>query len=314
MRAIAVSKLGATPELMDLPKPTPGPGELLVHVAAASVNPFDWKIVDGALSGAMPHRFPLVLGVDAAGTVEALGAGVTRFAVGDHVLGQFLHAPVGTGTYCETTTVPEGIGVSRLPPVISARDAAAVPTAGMTAQQSIETLGLSKGQSLLVIGASGGVGSFAVQLAKARGFRVIALARASSVDYVRGLGATEVVSREEPDALERIRRSHSGGVDGLLDLASDAKAILAYTSLVRKGGIVASTVHAAPPEATAAGGFRSQNINLAPSSALLDRLIAEISTGRVQVPVTATHPLAEAVKVLAELRKGGGRGKTVLTL
>jgi NADPH:quinone reductase-like Zn-dependent oxidoreductase len=314
MRAIAVSKLGAPPALMDLPKPTPGPGELLVHVAAASVNPFDWKIAEGALNGAMPHRFPLVLGIDASGTVEALGEGVSRFAVGDHVLGQFLHAPVGTGTYCETTTVPETIGVSHLPPAISARDAAAVPTAGMTALQSIETLGLSKGQSLLVIGASGGVGSFAVQLAKARGMRVIALARASSVDYVRGLGATEVVSREEPDAMDRIRRSHPGGVDGLLDMASDAQKILTYASLVRKGGIVASTVRAAPAEAGAAGGYRSHNVNLAPSSALLDRLTAEIATGRVQVPVRATHPLSEGVKVLAELRKGGGVGKTVLTL
>src|SRR5579863_2950848 len=107
MRAIAVRQLGEVPEMMDLPKPTPGPGEILVKLRAAGVNPFDWKIIDGVAEAGRPHVFPLILGVDGAGTIEAVGSEVKTFAVGDGVYGQFLHSPVGIGTYAEYVIAPE---------------------------------------------------------------------------------------------------------------------------------------------------------------------------------------------------------------
>ncbi len=314
MQAIAVRSFRAPPELIELPKPVAGPGELLVRVGAAGVNPYDAKIAEGILASVMPHRFPLVLGVDGAGTVEAVGPGVTRFASGDRVFGQFLHAPVGTGTYCEYTTVPQSNAVARIPSRTEAVEAAAIPTAGMTALHALDTLGLARGQTLLVVGASGGVGSFAVQLAASRGLRVIALTRAASSDYVRSLGATEVVARDEPDAVERIRRSHPDGVDGLLDLASSSAAFPAYAALVRSGGIAGTTVHAAPDEAPPGAGTRTRNIDLTPSAALLDRIGTEVAAGRVRVPVRAVRPLADAPQVLTRIRGGGAEGKTVLTI
>jgi NADPH:quinone reductase-like Zn-dependent oxidoreductase len=119
MRAVAVSRFHAPPERMDLPAPPAGRGELLVRVAFAGMNPLDWKIGEGFYEGSRPHLFPLILGVDAAGTVEAVGATVARFRVGDPVFGQFLHSPVGTGTYAELTPVPEGIGIARVPGVLT---------------------------------------------------------------------------------------------------------------------------------------------------------------------------------------------------
>lgn len=299
---------------MELSPPTPERGELLVRVSAAGVNPYDLKIAEGALDGVMPHRFPLVLGIDGAGKVAAVGPGVTRFSVGDRVFGQFLHAPVGTGTYCELTTVPETIGVSKIPPRLGDAEAAALPTAGMTALYAIESLGLAKGENLFIVGASGGVGSFAVQLAASRGIRVVAVARGASVDYVRGLGALEVLPRELPDSLDRIRSGHPSGVDALLDLASDARRIGTFARLVRDGGVVASTTGAAPAEGPSGRSVRTLNVNLTASSSLLDRLLNEVAQGHVRVPIGSTLPLAEASVAWESIRSGASQGKTVLRI
>ncbi len=314
MRAIAVRQFHAEPELLDLPNPTPGAGELLVKVSVAGINPFDWKIADGALKSAMPHQFPLILGTDAAGTVVRLGEGASQFAVGDRVYGQFLHPPVGTGTYCEWTTVPEANGISRVPSGMDDATAAALPTAGMTALYALDSLGLSKGQTLLIVGASGGVGSFAVQLATLRGIRAIAVVRTSSVDYVRALGAAEAYAREETTALDRLRAAHPGGVDALLDLASDSEHIGVYAGLVRAGGIVSSTVHTAPPETTLPKGTRSINFGLPPSRSLLDRFGADVVAGRVRASIGATISLEKAPQALTAIRSGLAQGKTVIRI
>ncbi|SDH62292.1 hypothetical protein SAMN05216553_1383 [Lentzea fradiae] len=170
MWALAAADFGAELEVVELPRPEPGPGELAVRLLAASVNPFDRKVVGGMFRGSAEHRFPLVPGTDGAGVVEGSG---------ERIFGTFFHKPVGVGTYAEYVTVPEGNALAPIPDGLDPAVAAALPTAGMTALQLVEALGDAR--SVLVVGASGGVGSFTVQLAEAAGKRVIPIRRGDSL-------------------------------------------------------------------------------------------------------------------------------------
>jgi NADPH:quinone reductase-like Zn-dependent oxidoreductase len=314
MRAVAVRKLGDTPELMDLPKPVPGPGEILVKLRTAGVNPFDWKLADGSAQGDRPHVFPLILGVDGAGTVEAVGPGVTQFAVNDGVYGQFLHSPVGIGTYAEYVVAPETLGISLSPRGMYDDQAAAVPTPGMTALTAIDSLGLTKGQTLLILGASGGVGSYAVQLASNAGIVTLTASRGPHADYLRKLGATRFYDSNSADLVEEVRRAYSDGVDAVLDLAQRGPAFEKTLGALRPNGVAASTIGAATEQATTARGFRGLNVNLTPSRELLDRVAREFSTGRLRIPLDEKVPLAAAPEAIAKSRAGTGRGKTVVTI
>src|SRR5688500_8628153 len=170
MWEIAVAGFGAELELVELPEPEAGPNELKVRWFAASVNPFDRKVVDGMLRGSAPHEFPLVPGTDGAG--EVVGSG-------ERIFGTFFHRPVGRGTYAEYVTVPAENVLAPLPEDLDPAVAAALPTAGMTALQLVESLGSA--ESALIIGPRGGVGSFAVQIARAAGKRVIPVGRGDAL-------------------------------------------------------------------------------------------------------------------------------------
>ncbi|MGW6443679.1 NADP-dependent oxidoreductase [Lentzea sp. NPDC055074] len=167
---MAAADFGAELALVEIPRPAPEPGQLLVRLLAASVNPFDRKVVNGMLRGSAPHRFPLVPGTDGAGEVEGSG---------ERIFGTFFHRPVGGGTYAEYVTVPAENALAPIPEGLDPAVAAALPTAGMTALQLVESLGTA--QSVLVVGATGGVGSFAVQIARAAGKRVIPIGRGDSL-------------------------------------------------------------------------------------------------------------------------------------
>jgi len=309
---VAVRRFRAPPELMDLPMPVAAPGELLVRVEFAGVNPFDWKIAEGLLEGSRPHLFPLVLGVDAAGTVESVGPAVDRCRSGDRVLGQFLHDPVGTGTYAEFALVPQGIGVARAPPELSFPEAAALPTAGMTALASLEALALEDESVLVIVGASGGVGSFATGLAAARGIRVSAVARAGSAARLRALGAQEVIDPTSSDPTAALKTAHPNGVDGLLDVMSDASGFARYLALVHRGGAAWSTTYAADARALGQAAVRGGNIDLQPNAALLERLVRAVVHHRLPVPLERKVRLSESPAALAELKAGRGHGKTVV--
>jgi NADPH:quinone reductase-like Zn-dependent oxidoreductase len=314
MRAVAVRAFRKGPELMELPRPVPGPGEVLVQMAAAGVNPFDWKVIDGIFEGRRPHRFPLIVGIDGAGRVAELGSGVSRFRVGDRIFGQFLHDPVGIGTFAEFATVPESIGVSRCPVELGPVSAAALPTAGMTAVDALERLQLSPGSTLLVVGASGGVGSIATPLAAAHGIHVTAVARSGSASRLAALGATHVIEYNSERLVDRVRALHPSGVDAVLDLVSDREQFARVGTLVRPGGRAATTTFVAEPDRTRTRGVESFNIDLHPSHALLDRLVEEVVARRLSAPVERTVSLAEAPTAIAESRTGRARGKTVVVI
>lgn len=312
MRAVAVAQFRAAPELMELRAPSFRANEMLVRVEFAGINPFDWKIADGLFAGSRPHVFPLVLGVDASGVVEASGPAVRRFPVGTRIFGQFLHDPVGTGTYAELAPVPEGIAVTEVPPDVTTQEAAALPTAGMTALASLDALDLPPGSSLVIVGASGGVGSFATELAAAKGVRVTAVARAYSAARLRAIGAVDVVDSGTNDPQTSIMRAHPKGVDGLLDLMSDGPGLARWASVVRRGGAVATTTYSADAAALRSAGVRGTNIDLQPTAGLLQRLAHEIAAHHLKVPLERTVTLAESPAALADLKGGRATGKTVV--
>jgi NADPH:quinone reductase-like Zn-dependent oxidoreductase len=309
MRAIAVDEFGGIPRLVELPRPVPGPREVLVRLAAAGVNPFDRKVADGMFDGSLEHVFPLVLGIDGAGVVEALGEGATRFAVGDALFGSFFHAPVGTGTYAEHVAVPETNPLALLPAGFDPVVAAALPTAGMTAVQLVDALEARKGTTVLVVGATGGVGTFVVQLAAAAGLKVVATGRPRDADRLRALGAAEVVDHTSAPPADLV-----SGVDALVDLVGDTAAFTAALAAVRPGGRAFTTTFAADAAALAARGISGGNFEVRGTPEALTRVAELVSSGRLEVPVEHRLPLAGAAEELVRLRATGARGKTVVVV
>ena len=314
MRAVGVSAFRGSPEVLDVDSPEPAPGEVLVRMAAAGMNPFDWKIADGLLEGHRPHHFPLVLGVDGSGWVERRAPGVSRFDVGDPIFGQFLHDPVGVGTFAEWSTVPATIAVARFPPTLGPVAAAALPTAGMTALDALDRLAPMPGSTLLIVGASGGIGSIVTQLASSRGVSVVDVARPGSAERLQGYGAAEVIEYSHEGLPDRIWARYPSGVDALLDLVSRPPEFVRLARVVRPGGRAASAVFASNPAATQAYEVESFDIDLHPTSSLLERLIDEVVLRHVVVPVERTIGFDEVPRALEESRAGRSVGKTVVVI
>ncbi len=316
MRAIAVHETGDIPELMDLPVPRPAPGEIVVRLEAASLNPIDAGIAAGHFEGRMPHVYPLVLGVDGAGRVTEVGAGVRGFEPGDLVLGQFLCAPLGRGTFAEYAVVPElpeGGAWQRVPEGVSAQVAAALPTAGMTALGALDTIGPRPGRSVLIVGATGGVGVFAVQLAAMYGADVIATARSEADAWIRGLGATHTVDYTSGDVPEQVRKTYPDGVDAVFDLTLDPARFAENAGLVRDGGTAVSAALVATPELLAAERITVVNFMMRNKPDLLARITAEVASGRITVPIQRTITLDQVPDALAS-GASGARGKTTIHL
>jgi NADPH:quinone reductase-like Zn-dependent oxidoreductase len=221
MRAVIVRRFGGPEvlEIADLPSPEPGPGQVRIRVAAAAVNRIDLSTRSGALTeaGLLPPGLPEVaLGWDVAGQVDAIGAGVTRYRVGDRVIG--LRDVLSAGGTQADQVVLDATAVAAAPTSVPVELAAAVPLIGLTADRSLSLTGLHAGQTLLVTGAAGGVGGLLLQLAALRGIRTVAVADGSDEPYVRGLGADEFVARTDRLGAA-VRRIVPGGVDAVVDAA-----------------------------------------------------------------------------------------------
>jgi NADPH:quinone reductase-like Zn-dependent oxidoreductase len=310
MRAFAIDHSGDEGHLRDLPTPEPGPGEILVRVRAAGVNPLDWKIRDGAKIAA--HlRFPLVLGQDAAGVVERVGNGVTRFAIGDEVFGAFWFA----GSYAQFVCAPlSAVAAARKPTGIDFAHAAALPTPALAALACLEAVGVASGEAVLVVGAAGGVGSYAVQIAARRGAHVIATASSEGEAQVRRLGAVEVIDHRRGDVAAMVKAAHPAGIDAVVDVVSDRAALGRMAETLRHGGRLATTLHAADESALAERGIRATNIDVLGTTQGLDEVARLVEAGAIEIPLARSFPLAEAARALAESKEGHVRGKLVLTV
>ncbi|MET7520188.1 NADP-dependent oxidoreductase [Streptomyces sp. NPDC005480] len=310
MRAVTLAQVPGSPEVTEAEVPRPEAGEVLVKVAASSVNGFDLGTVAGYLQSMMEHRFPLIPGKDFAGTVEAVGEGVEGFAVGDAVFGVVTKAHLGTGSMAQYVAVPAAIGITRRPAGVSVRDAGALGLAGTAAFDGLALFGPLEGKTVLISGATGGVGALAVQLAAARGARVIATAKpGSETDFVAALSDAEVtVVDYTQDVSAQVRAAAPDGVDAVLHLAGDLGEL---TALTRDGGAVASAL--AVPEAPEDRKLHTVMIRSNPTADTLTALAGQVASGALKVPVNAEFALERAPEAFAAFG-GGTLGKIAITV
>lgn len=303
MKAAYFIKNGG-PEVMqygDVPDPVAGPGQVLVDVHAASVNGADWKVRAG--SYAPITTFPYIPGRDFSGVVSALGDGVTDFKVGDAVFG--VVEQVADGCYAEKVAIRSAIVAKKLVS-LSHVECASLALIGLTALVSIEdTLKLKHGETILIQGGAGGVASFAIQVAKYIGARVISTASAANLDYVRRLGADQVIDYNAQDFTKAV-----SGCDAVFDTVGGEVAMRAF-AVLRPGGR-AAFIGSGP---TAPASPRPDAASLRPKvgrdRAHLDRISALVAGGAVRVPEIRTYKLSDAAAAHRVSEGRHFRGKLV---
>ena len=330
MRALVIHRYGGPDVLSieDRPDPVPGPRDVLIDVRAASLNPLDFKLREGKVKMALRLKFPIGLGCDVAGTVRAVGAEVSGFAVGDAVYARLEKDRMGG--LAEQVAAAAAV-VAKKPASVSFEHAAAVPLAALTALQALrEVAQLTPGQRVLIHAGAGGVGTLAIQIAKILGLHVTTTTSTKNVGFVKELGADDVVDYTTED-VKRVR-----DLDAVFDtLGGDSE--LTSISLVKKGGTVVG-VGGLPDEAfakawlpaivrpalalmtrkrrkaAARAGVRFAYLFMRPDGAQLAELAAWIDAGQLRPVLHRTYPFAEVAAAFAELERGHARGKIVVTI
>ncbi|MFI6848361.1 NADP-dependent oxidoreductase [Kitasatospora sp. NPDC050467] len=307
MRA-AIQKSFGGPEVLETvetERPAPLSGEVLVRVHASGVNPVDLAVRSGALP--LLGEPPYGVGWDISGVVEEAAPGA-RFKVGDEVFGMPFFPRAATG-YADYVAVPSR-QVARKPATLDHVQAAAIPLAALTAWQGlVDAAQLSEGQRVLIHRAAGGVGHFAVQIAKARGAHVIALASEPKHEFLRGLGADEVIDYRTADYTEVVR-----DVDVVFDSSSEGTRAL---SVLRPGGTLVSIMEHFKLDLAAeieAAGRKFAGVSVEPDYAALEAIAALVDAGRIRPHVAETFPLDDAAKAHELVGSGRVQGKVVLTV
>ncbi|MER7680707.1 NADP-dependent oxidoreductase [Streptomyces sp. NPDC096934] len=290
-------------------QPVPGAGQVRVRVAATSFNPVDANIRAGFMRGPIPVTLPHTPGIDVAGTVDALGEGVTGIQVGDQVVGFLPMA--GPGAAAEYVLAPAEV-LTAAPKSVALSDAAALPLVGLTAWQALfEHAELTAGQRVLINGAGGAVGGYAVQLAKRAGAHVIATAGPRSGRRVTAAGADEVVDHTTADVVATVSRT----VDVVLNLAPVEPAQLdALPGLIRPGGVLVNTTVWMPAPTDEGRGVRGVDLFVHSDAEQLSQLVALIDRSELRVEVARRVPLAELPALHADAAAGAlPGGKVVVT-
>ncbi|APA97966.1 NADPH:quinone reductase [Nocardia seriolae] len=310
MKAIGQDVLGG-PEVLhevELPVPQPGPSEILVRVRATALNPTDWK--HRAVEGMFLPEPPFVLGWDVSGEVAAIGFGVTLFEPGDEVFGM-LPYPYGRGAAAEYVTAPAR-AFARKPANLDHTHAGAIPLAALTAYQAlVDTANVQAGQRVLIHAASGGVGHFAVQIAKSLGAHVTATASAANHDFLRTLGADEVLDYRTTDFAETVRN-----IDMVLDPIDSPHALRSLRTL-NPGGIVVSIRATGTDELYAEAeklGVRAIAMLVEADHAGMEAIRELAESGALRPTLAGVFPLADAAKAHALGDTGRTVGKLVLTV
>jgi NADPH:quinone reductase-like Zn-dependent oxidoreductase len=332
MKAVIAETYGGPEvlELADVDKPQLGPNGVLVRVYASSVNPVDWKLRKGMLSGFWKLRFPVIWGCDLSGVVEQVGSAVTFFKPGDEVYG-CKHGKVAQtyrGTYAEYVVAPENT-LARKPARLSHEEAAAIPLAALTAWQALVDMGgLQAGQRVLVHAAAGGVGVFAVQIAKALGARVAATASARNYDFLRELGADEVIDY----AKEKIEDKLSG-----YDIVLDGVGQSVWGSsfhVLKRGGRLLTLTPPTPEGPSGKIGFfvisgaamgaatvravltgkKFALVSIKPRGGDLEKINALIEAGKVRPVIEKVFPLEQIADAHRLSETGHVRGKIVVRI
>jgi NADPH:quinone reductase-like Zn-dependent oxidoreductase len=307
MKGISFNRYGTSAVLHygDLPTPAPAPGELRIRVHAASVNPADWKSRAGKYANG-PLAAAITPGFDVSGVVAAVGAGVTTFKPGDAV---FAMLPLNhSGGYAQFATVAASLAATK-PKADDHVHAAAVPLAALTAWQALfDAAKLQAGQSVLIHGASGGVGHFAVQFAKAKGAHVIATASQKNLDFLKSLGADQVVDYRATKFEDVVK-----GVDVVFDTVGGDTLQRSY-GVVKPGGYLVSVVDPVDTAELAKRGIRGAHVVVAPNAGQLAQIAQLIDAGKVKPYVSETLALQDAARAQDLSESGRTRGKIVLVV
>jgi len=302
MKSIRIHSYGDSSEmkLEDSPRPQISSDQVLVKVLAAGVNPVDWKIRAGLLKGPISESFPLTIGQDLAGEVSELGKTVTQFKVGDQIFG------FGSGSYAEYAAARAN-DIALKPKSVDFTLAASMPTASLTAWQALVDLAhVSSGQSVLIHGAAGGVGSFGVQIANWKGARVTGTAAAADAPYLKGLGVDQVIDYKSQRFEDQV-----SNVDIVIDLVGGETLNRSY-GIVKKGGIIVTTVHQADQNRAREAGVRAVNIVMRRDGSELAQIAKLVDQGIVKPRIDKILPIDQA-KQAHDLNEGGKtHGKIVL--
>ena len=314
MKAFGLADEGALAAVIEVPTLEPGPGEVRVKVRASSVNGFDVFVAKGMARGVMEHRYPVVIGKDHAGEIDALGEGVTGFAVGDEVTGIVPTEPhLWRGAYAEFVAVPLDGFIVHKPGNLDFERAASLGLAALTAFHCVEAVEASEGDVVLVVGATGGVGSYTIQLAAARGAKVVASALPQDEAWIRGLGANEIVDYSG-DVVAAMLERYPEGVDGLIVAAHVGDGFGALTDLVKNGGRIASTVGGADVEALAQRGVVATNVIGHTDPEAFARVVQMATDGTLSVPITRTFIFDELPQALRLVGEERSRGKFAIKI
>lgn len=302
MKAARIYSYGHSDQirLEDVPRPPVGPGEVLVRVRAAGVNPIDWKIREGYLRDSLAVSFPFTLGQDFSGEIEECGPDVVGFRRGDGVFG------FASGAYAQYVSVRLG-NLAQKPRVVDFDTAASIPTPGLTAYQLIsDVVRLAKDQVVLIHGAAGGVGSFAVQLARWKEAKVLTTASASDAADLRQLGAHEVFDYRTDRFEDRVK-----DVDAVVDLVGGPMLARSY-GVVKPGGLVVSIVGAPDQRILTARRIRGMFFRMERDALRLAKLAEFIDRGILKVRIKQLYPLLAAREAQDLSQEGRSHGKIVL--
>jgi NADPH:quinone reductase-like Zn-dependent oxidoreductase len=306
MKAVRIHEYGG-PEVLryeSVPRPSPRPDEVLIRVHAAGVNPVDVAVRQGYMRTMLWHTLPLTLGWDVSGVVEQVGAHVTRFKPGDAV---FAYSDLRRGgAYAQFIVMPER-EVALRPRTLDHVHAAAVPLTGLAAWQAlVEFAQLAPGQTVLIHGGSGGVGTMAIQLAKARGARVIATGSAHNLDYLKSLGADQVIDYRATRFEDVVKE-----VDVVLDPIAGETQERSW-QVLKKGGILVSLLDPSAPRKAQAHGVRGAWFLARPEAEQLAELARLIDSGQIRVVVSEVLPLEEIRRAQELIQGPHSPGKIVL--
>lgn len=313
MKAIVIREFGGPDhlQLAEVPTPQPGPDEVLIEIAYTSVNPVDWKIREGMLQTMFPHRFPLILGWDAAGTIAAVGDNVRRSGIGDRVFAYCRKPLVQWGTYAEYVTLNHAV-VASMPDTLSFAEAATIPLVGLTSWQSLyDAANLVAGQTVLVLNGAGGTGTLAIQFAKHSGATVLAVGSSASRDYLKSLGSDAVIDYRREDVAKAVAQYAPDGVDVVYaNIAGDPHRN-SYR-LLKRGGVLVTIVDPPDIAAAEAAGARADFVFVEPNGAQLGEIGRLIESGFVRPPALTVMNVKQAAEAQSLSEAGHVRGKIAL--
>ena len=312
MRAVIVEHRNELGAIRDVPTPGAGPAPTARSRQRRRSDPVDWKQRDS-----YNHSLPFTLGQDFAGMVSAVGDRVTKYKAEDRVFG----IARDHGAYAEFTIVPEDDRmqpIAKIPDDVGDADAAALPTAGLTALACVERIGLRENHVLFIVGVTGAVGQFAAQIARGRGIRVSGSGSAANAGVAKSLGLDRFVAYDRENVHDVLRQAFPNGVDALLDLADDATHVNALVDTVRRDGVLATTIHNIDEDYAREHGVRGMNINLfeSPQSSHegLRNIVELLERGDLRVPIAAEYNLTDAVQALELQKSGKVTGKVLITV